>query len=74
MAWIFGIVSRRIGYVLSCVGCRWSESIPEEEGKGRQTVEPSIPFLRRYGLGLIIGLPLAWAAIYFISEFAQLVW
>jgi hypothetical protein len=74
MGWIFGIVSRRIGYVLSCASCRWSESVPEEEGEGRRTVEPRIPFLRRYGLGLVLVLPLAGAAVYFISEFARLAW
>jgi hypothetical protein len=43
LMWLFGIVSRRIGYVLSCATCSTSEAIADEEGKGRQTREVRIP-------------------------------
>lgn len=44
--------------------------MPEEEAKFIQTKPAHIPFLRRYGLMLIIGLPVLWVTIYFITELA----
>jgi hypothetical protein len=72
LMWLFGIVSRRIGYVLSCATCSTSEAIADEEGKGRQTREVRIPFLRRYGLGLLVAIPAAWGVCLAIREVVQL--
>jgi hypothetical protein len=71
MAWVFGIVSRRL-YMMVCDACGVRREVPEDEAKGRQTREVHIPFMRRHGLILIIGLPCAWVAVYFITEFTAL--
>ena len=71
MAWIFGIVSRR-AYAFVCDACGTRREVPEYEAKGRQTRAVRIPFMRRYGLGLIIGLPVAWITAYFIVELTAL--
>jgi hypothetical protein len=70
--WPFGVVSRRIGYVLSCGTCSTSEAISDEEGKGRQARELRIPFLRRYGLGLVVGIPAAWGLFLAVREVVEL--
>jgi hypothetical protein len=69
MAWIFGIVSRGPVYALICGHCATRKDVPEEEAKFMQTKPAEIPFLRRYGLKLVLGLPLLWAAIYIVTEF-----
>lgn len=71
MAWIFGIVSRRT-YALVCGHCGARREIPEWEVEGRQTKPVRIPFMRRFGLVLIIGLPFLWFFVYIISEFLSL--
>lgn len=71
MAWVFGIVSRR-QYVMACDACGVRKEVTEDEAKRWQTREVHIPFMRRYGLILVLGLPWAWAAVYFITEFAAL--
>ncbi|HEV8579461.1 MAG TPA: hypothetical protein VGX68_10300 [Thermoanaerobaculia bacterium] len=70
MAWVFGIVSRKPVYALVCGTCGARKEVPEEEAKFMQTKPAHIPFLRRYGLMLIIGLPILWVTIYLIMEFA----
>ena len=70
MAWVFGIVSRGPVYALVCGTCGARREVPEEEAKFMVTRPAHIPFLRRCGLILIIGLPLLWAAVYFVTELA----
>jgi len=71
MAWIFGIVSRRL-YAMVCETCGARREVSEYEARDRQSREVHIPFMRRYGLILIIGLPILWVTAYFIAEFAAL--
>lgn len=71
MAFVFGIVSRR-EYAMACSACGARREVPEHELQGRQTRPARIPFLRRYGLILVAGLPLAWVALYFIAEWWSL--
>ncbi len=70
MAWIFGIVSRGPVYALVCGICGARREVPEEEAKFMVTKPAHIPFMRRYGLILVFGLPILWVTIYLITEFA----
>ncbi|HVT56948.1 MAG TPA: hypothetical protein VHR45_00995 [Thermoanaerobaculia bacterium] len=70
---IFGIVSRR-RYGLLCDACGYTWEVAAAEAKARQTLPARIPFMRRYGLILFYGLPIAGAIGYFIKEFASVWW
>ena len=70
MAWVFGIVSRGPVYALVCGNCGARKEVPEEEAKFMVTKPAHISFMRRYGLMLILGLPILWVTIYLITEFA----
>ena len=67
MAFVFGIVGRR-QYALACTICGARREVPEHEVQGRQTLPARIPFYRRFGLILILGVPIVWFLLYALSE------
>ena len=70
MMWVFGIVSRGPVYAMICGACKAKKEVPEEEAKFMVTKPTQVPFMRRYGLILILGLPILWVTIYLITELA----
>lgn len=70
MAFVFGIVGRKT-YAMACSACGARTPVSMDEVRGRQTRPAHIPFLRRYGLALVLGLPIAWVTLYLLSEWLE---
>jgi hypothetical protein len=65
IAGFFGVVGRRC-YSLGCSACGARRYISKWEAQIRQTRQAYLPFRQRYGLPLLTGLLLLFAAICFM--------